>query len=330
MASFAPAYQHESNSIWLNQLFTEIVDPSGRVSCREYGRDWDDDMVDADAFDDFSGDFEEQHDSAQGHRRTLSSPTSQLSDTPLHVPQRRSSLWQSRSRTPKSRRGRSLTSYRKSRSQNRYSSSQPSERHPQDGSFQMPISSISAFVSDDAEGSGSHHPEVVTRMQADGTLIHLPSTASTPSNVSTGGKSNEVSRTRHSLPTSDRLVPGSPAPPYEEPRLPTKALHRSLSSQGWSGSEKLSPVDLRRQTSRLSAISEFSGFPSHPGVRPLTSREVLGEAAGPDDDDDTEYPTAFALTLIIIGICLSVFIISLDRNIITTVRRHPSRPTPMY
>lgn len=66
---------------------------------------------------------------------------------------------------------------------------------------------------------------------------------------------------------------------------------------------------------------EKLAFAPHPAVRPLGRNEViLGHAAPPDEtDDDHQYPGPFALALIIIGICLSVFIISVDRNIVTTV-----------
>lgn len=61
-------------------------------------------------------------------------------------------------------------------------------------------------------------------------------------------------------------------------------------------------------------------FAPHPAVRPLASCEVLGQAAPPSEEDgDHQYPGPLALTLIIVGICLSVFIISVDRNIVTTV-----------
>ncbi|KAK5079432.1 hypothetical protein LTS08_008843 [Lithohypha guttulata] len=73
-------------------------------------------------------------------------------------------------------------------------------------------------------------------------------------------------------------------------------------------------------SSSSSIASDFSGFAPHPGVRPLAiteDRSVLGKAAGPTDDDH-EYPGPLPLALIIVGICLSVFLISLDRNIITT------------
>lgn len=72
---------------------------------------------------------------------------------------------------------------------------------------------------------------------------------------------------------------------------------------------------------RLSVVPEFTGFDSHPAVRPLEHRRALGDAAGPDTGNtSTEYPGPWALIPVVLGICLSVFIISLDRNIITTVR----------
>lgn len=42
-----------------------------------------------------------------------------------------------------------------------------------------------------------------------------------------------------------------------------------------------------------------------------------------EDDEEKNYPGQLALTLIIIGLCLSVFLISLDRTIITTVGTNP-------
>jgi hypothetical protein len=112
--------------------------------------------------------------------------------------------------------------------------------------------------------------------------------------------------------------PQRPTQAFHPSNTPQKALFRSLSSQKarvrWDDEKTLA-----RKDSRLSDISEFSGFETHPAIRPLEKRDVLGEAAGPSDDDDAEYPGPLPLTLIIIGICLSVFIISLDRNIITTV-----------
>ena len=47
-------------------------------------------------------------------------------------------------------------------------------------------------------------------------------------------------------------------------------------------------------------------LPAHPGV-------TL-------EEPDTQYPSPLPLALIVLGICLSVFVISLDRTIVTTVR----------
>ncbi|EXJ86294.1 hypothetical protein A1O1_06664 [Capronia coronata CBS 617.96] len=72
-------------------------------------------------------------------------------------------------------------------------------------------------------------------------------------------------------------------------------------------------------TRRSSTVSEFSGFESHPAVRPLEMSRGLINAAGlAVADDPSQYPKPLALASIVLGICLSVFIISLDRNIITT------------
>lgn len=91
--------------------------------------------------------------------------------------------------------------------------------------------------------------------------------------------------------------------------------------QGWFKGN--TTLDLARKPSQGSTASSFKGFQPHPAVRPLESRAALGEAAGPQSDDDAEYPNPAALTMIIIGICLSVFTISLDRNIVTTVSFYP-------
>lgn len=75
-----------------------------------------------------------------------------------------------------------------------------------------------------------------------------------------------------------------------------------------------------RKDRRLCTVSEFSEFDSHPIIRPLEVGKAPGEAGHDDENDPTQYPGRLALSLIVVGICLSVFVISLDRNIITTVR----------
>jgi hypothetical protein len=59
--------------------------------------------------------------------------------------------------------------------------------------------------------------------------------------------------------------------------------------------------------SRSNASKEvYFDLPAHPGV-------IL-------EEPDTQYPSPLPLALIVLGICLSVFVISLDRTIVTTVR----------
>lgn len=128
-----------------------------------------------------------------------------------------------------------------------------------------------------------------------------------------------------------------PPPMVGDSRSPSKISE--LDSESSNHSERSHSAPLRHQRKpglrsrntdtrflpplerRLSDVPEFAGFDSHPAVRPLESRATLGEAAGPHKDDESvQYPGPLTLTPILIGICLSVFIISLDRNIITTVK----------
>ncbi|KAK4943703.1 hypothetical protein LTR10_016800 [Elasticomyces elasticus] len=138
-----------------------------------------------------------------------------------------------------------------------------------------------------------------------------------------------ASRSTHALTTNDpeTVVSGRVD---REPEVVDNGSRSSLIKEKtnlWSDQEsravRFNPWEQRIEPERrLSTVSEFSGFESHPAVRPLEKREdrkALGEAAGPDSEDDpTVYPGPVSLALIVTGICLSVFIISLDRVIITT------------
>lgn len=166
-------------------------------------------------------------------------------------------------------------------------------------------------------------------------------------------RASRPARTPSALPHSSRLV--SPRPSAISPSIDKRTLQSQRSEllspprSSWPESERTfstasvrpstsstarktliarpaatyqhdSDYSLSKAQSTTSFQSEFSGFAPHPGVRPLQEKEdrsVLGEAAGAVDDNH-KYPGPLALGLIIVGICLSVFIISLDRNIITT------------
>ncbi|KAK5047592.1 hypothetical protein LTR84_006689 [Exophiala bonariae] len=123
-------------------------------------------------------------------------------------------------------------------------------------------------------------------------------------------------------PTKKPAVPSklskiSPSIPIHSGRSPTPTLrYQRKPDLRSSANDNQHLPQLER---RLSDVPEFTGFDSHPAVRPLESRVALGEAAGPTmEDDSAQYPGMPTLIPIVIGICLSVFIISLDRNIITT------------
>ncbi len=83
------------------------------------------------------------------------------------------------------------------------------------------------------------------------------------------------------------------------------------------GSEAGEDEKASRRNSEESVDSDNT-FPTHPGVRPLAVRRWTMEPSILEHPD-TEYPKPLPLALIVFGVCLSVFIISLDRSIITTV-----------
>ena len=319
MANFAPAYHHESNTQWLNELVGEIIDPAQRPNCRDYGRDWDDDMVDAEDSDEFDPDKPKIHQDRSAHRQTTSSPTT---NGPAQGPSIPARTWSARrSRISQASTKRASTSSPTSQLFRNFSNR---HRHSESDSRRQHNRRSQAVISPMSDRSASPFPafeeDAQARTHPDMSMVQPNSPVSAFSDTSVKGKARDMRQSRLSG-ISARQIPDTPAPPYDEVVQKPKALHRSFSQQGWSRYEKSGGAQLNRHNSTLSAISEFSGFPSHPGVRPFDHREVLGEAAGKADDDE-EYPAPLPLTLIIIGVCLSVFVISLDRNIITTVS-HP-------
>ena len=67
---------------------------------------------------------------------------------------------------------------------------------------------------------------------------------------------------------------------------------------------------------------EISGVPTLERMRPThacTQREQRPQRLELTQDSH-EYPGPFALSLLTVGICLSVFLVSLDRTIVATVR----------
>lgn len=95
-----------------------------------------------------------------------------------------------------------------------------------------------------------------------------------------------------------------------------------LSAGGWTGHT--------RGYSRTESGFSAGGFSQAPLVPEGKSDELESEApplekpveemiVQEQDADGNIYPGTFGLTILVIGLCLSVFLISLDRTIITTV-----------
>lgn len=69
----------------------------------------------------------------------------------------------------------------------------------------------------------------------------------------------------------------------------------------------------------LGLVPSSLGFMPHPAVRGFeTQGRRIQDDATKHQEDQTAYPSSLPLALIVVGICLSIFLISLDRNIITT------------
>ena len=90
-------------------------------------------------------------------------------------------------------------------------------------------------------------------------------------------------------------------------------------------SKRFSAADQSFVTQSAVSTQVYSETPLVPEDHRQVSEERLesqeqGKKAGEQEDDENIYPGPLPLTILIIGLCLSVFLISLDRTIITTVR----------
>lgn len=280
MDNFAAAYQHDPNAARLNELLA-------RNGCREYGRDWDDDLV-----DDFESGYssqaiyedtlEKQQDGSISHSRSSS-----------HAPA--PSIGRVRSPSAQGSRSPSLSAYQHIIRKASTRSPRRSASHSRQQAVRSPqtfASSSSAFLTSARSTHEPHHTKTLSDASA----------------------YTSDSGSRRLLP-SDGGYPSSLNPPR-------RAYTRSYSSQRSYTTKYPETIPeekgLQRKLSILSESSTSSYIPPHPAVRPLESRKALGEAAGPSEEDEAEYPAPLSLSLIVLGICLSVFIISLNRNLITT------------
>ena len=93
----------------------------------------------------------------------------------------------------------------------------------------------------------------------------------------------------------------------------------SISSfQGYS--KRLSAADQSFVTQSGVSTQIYSETPLAVEDHRQASAERLESQDAQEEGDEIVYPGPLPLTILIIGLCLSVFLISLDRTIITTVR----------
>merc|ERR1711939_1045607 len=303
MAAFAAAYQHEGNDAWLNQVVSDIVDSASIVRASSRSR---------------SRSLRSVSRSTTNRWREPSRDTN--SNGAQHVA--RDTAGDDGGRIyPEDTDAATFVTAR----------SEVSRGRRPNHSLDRTISPASCLTSTSSRGSGRNTPQSTLTEASPpaysqqsghvpmGSLSivkpesHAESAAKLAQSVSTQGAAN--------FPETP-YIPSSYAP--RKPKVTASgimAVNVDASSDARAVRSDDNETRFEPPERRLSTVSESSEFKfeSHPAVRPLENRNALGEAAGPaDEDDPTEYPGPLPLALIVLGICLSVFIISLDRNIITT------------
>ena len=304
MAAFAAAYQHEGNDAWLNQVVNDVIDSASiaRASSRSRSRSL----------------------------RSISRSTTDRWREPSR--DANSSRAQHAARkTPGDDGGRTYQDDTDAAAFITARSEVSRGRRP-NHSLDRTISPASCLTRTSSRGSGRNTPQS-TLTQASPPAYSQRSDHGPVGSVSiVRPESRAESSAKSTLSVSTHGAANFPETSY----IPSRYTPRKskVTASGIMAENVDASSDARAVRSddnetrfepperRLSTVSESSEFKfeSHPAVRPLENRKALGEAAGPaDEDDPTEYPGPLPLALIVLGICLSVFIISLDRNIITTV-----------
>ena len=166
-------------------------------------------------------------------------------------------------------------------------------------------------------------------------LRHLASHSTLGSLHSHGTSDVRSNRTRTSRNSNFRPLSTN----FEEQRHSKPGVSITRSTKQWdpiiAHAPKSSVSSLQGHSKRLSAVGStadqsfvtksavstqiYSDTPLAPEDHTQKTAERLEGKNETGEDDDIVYPEPFPLTILIIGLCLSVFLISLDRTIITTV-----------
>jgi len=117
-----------------------------------------------------------------------------------------------------------------------------------------------------------------------------------------------------------------PQPPPLPTTSPVPSNNKRLSSQSLADPWK--PQSKRTESRTESGLSSqnypqsYSDAPLFHGTKEDESEaapSVVEKKEGAINDDGNVYPSTLGLSILIVGLCLSVFLISIDRTIITTV-----------
>ena len=285
MSGFAAAYNGDANDVWLNYLLEDIVESRRDASCRRTGQDYDDDTVDA------PGNF----DANNVHTATT------LSRNVSHRPKPQ----QSRSFTSIAQR---VNSHGSPRSEEAGLHSRGPTAHNR--RLRSPSSARSAT-------SSSHQHEnsltaIITPPQRTFSWSRRRPAPERLSTLSTASTALESDPEKIDLEKTSSL--GSP-----------QAGHHNIHFQHHSSLGRLEE-DVEKTAAELAPeglveVEDGCMFPPHPGVKPMR-RYKSRPSPEPSlvENPEAQYPAPLPLALIVLGVCLSVFIISMDRSIVTTVR----------
>ena len=289
MSGFAAAYNRDTNDIWLNNMLGDIVDSRHDAACRATGQDYDDDTVDA----------PDDYDANDVHTATTISRNA----SPRPMPQ------QSRSFT---------------------SIAQRVNLHGSPGSENARLHSP-GFSS----GPPAHNRRLRSRSSARSAVSSshqrehsLTATVTRPEGILSWSRRRPVPERLSTLSTASTALESDPEkidPEKTSSLGPAQAGQNHLRYPHDFSLGRLEE-DIEKAVAELAPeglveVEDGCMFPPHPGVKPLRRHKSDSEPE-PSllEDPDTQYPAPLPLALIVLGVCLSVFIISMDRSIVTTVR----------
>ena len=180
----------------------------------------------------------------------------------------------------------------------------------------MPLLSSLAWVGGPKEPQHDGHQLEVTEVQATQSTPP-PSSPSIYRSITLDRKSDLRPDTQHSNASN---IINNEKPPVLPIPIDEKAA-RQLPGSSESSTSNEKDVHLTPEDDSLHDNNDESV--ERPDLQRKESTATTSSDGGlPGDDDETKYPTSYALATLTIGLCLSTFMIALDNTIIATAIPH--------